>query len=620
MSQLNNKWSLNRAKGKTIGHNVWAFVAMAFALLSIIILFQYATFHFLSLTALFHEPTNWFAFWLPKIAAAIILASPLLLTRRRLWSVFVLLLVALWAVANNIYFHENNILITLDAIRMVGNLKGFEDSATSLFNTYAWVNMGLVGAYALLVLFLNIIEKCSKLPNDFAGKKRPLWWFICALLIGCVCSLGGGYCLYKTYQHSNAPGLPEIVWSVEWLNPFSTPTQIEVEAFQMERRDVNYTMNHSVVAYAVEMLYKGISLDMERKGDVSYTEREHEILRTIYHPERKGEDRILNQNLIILLVESLESWPLNLRDTDGNEVTPNINKLLQSEHVFYADKISSQARAGRSGDGQMTINSGLLPLMSGAACILYAYNDYPSFAPMFERSVLVTPTKNTWNKSTMFKQYGYKSISQPEDAVSQLGHNKPEENWWDEQILPIAADSCEGTQPYVMTILTLSMHSPFNLCPYSRYKQSFPTGIPESLDHYLACTHYADDCIRLLIERLDNIGALANTTLVITGDHSAFYDLNEFAPYAQNNFGFGEENYCPLIIISPHITSHVEQKQVAFQMDIYPTILSVLGCEDYFWKGFGANLMSDTIVRPCEINEAWVLSDKLIRDNYFAKH
>jgi hypothetical protein len=54
-------------------------------------------------------------------------------------------------------------------------------------------------------------------------------------------------------------------------------------------------------------------------------------------------------------------------------------------------------------------------------------------------------------------------------------------------------------------------------------------------------------------------------------------------------------------------------------MDVYPTILHLLDCQSYYWKGFGVNLMEKDAWknRPIQPAEAQQLSDKLIRANYF---
>ena len=98
--------------------------------------------------------------------------------------------------------------------------------------------------------------------------------------------------------------------------------------------------------------------------------------------------------------------------------------------------------------------------------------------------------------------------------------------------------------------------------------------------------------------------------------------LSDFTVYAkeQNLSIASGENYCPLIIYSPRISENIHVADTCYQMDIFPTILHLIGCEDYYWKGFGVNLM-DSVARhnrPISEKEAYNLSDKLIRSNYFA--
>ena len=94
----------------------------------------------------------------------------------------------------------------------------------------------------------------------------------------------------------------------------------------------------------------------------------------------------------------------------------------------------------------------------------------------------------------------------------------------------------------------------------------------------------------------------------------------KFIDDEKNNLGFGEINgYIPFIIYSPQIGNKIIIEEPVFQMDIYPTLLSLTGCEDYYWKGFGVNLLENGSwnIRTIQPNEAQELSDKMIRANYF---
>ena len=114
-----------------------------------------------------------------------------------------------------------------------------------------------------------------------------------------------------------------------------------------------------------------------------------------------------------------------------------------------------------------------------------------------------------------------------------------------------------------------------------------------------------------------------NTIVIISGDHTVFRNtIEEFDQYAMAH-GMDMQTtktYTPLIIYSPFILQNIYVSDVCYQMDIYPTILPLIGCEDYYWKGLGVNLLDSTARnnRNLSTEEASHLSNKLIRSNYFA--
>ena len=56
-------------------------------------------------------------------------------------------------------------------------------------------------------------------------------------------------------------------------------------------------------------------------------------------------------------------------------------------------------------------------------------------------------------------------------------------------------------------------------------------------------------------------------------------------------------------------------------MDIYPTILNLIGCENYYWQGLGTNILNTQKLnnRSISPNDASNLSNKLIINNYFTQ-
>ena len=149
---------------------------------------------------------------------------------------------------------------------------------------------------------------------------------------------------------------------------------------------------------------------------------------------------------------------------------------------------------------------------------------------------------------------------------------------------------------------------------------------PDLLQKYMECVNYTDKCIEYFVSSQLNDSVRENTTIVITSDHTIFKPamLTDYVDYAthKNLSIASRENYCPLIIYSPQIEGNVQIDELCYQMDIFPTILHLIGCEDYYWKGFGVNLL-DSVARrnrPITEKEAYELSDKLIRSNYFSSY
>ena len=84
----------------------------------------------------------------------------------------------------------------------------------------------------------------------------------------------------------------------------------------------------------------------------------------------------------------------------------------------------------------------------------------------------------------------------------------------------------------------------------------------------------------------------------------------------------------PLIILNSPTPGHIAD--IAGQVDIYPTLLTLLGLEDYTWHGLGVNLLSpahpaaalgsgDEGIVPYTQNrlrQAPDISDALIRKNF----
>jgi phosphoglycerol transferase MdoB-like AlkP superfamily enzyme len=230
---------------------------------------------------------------------------------------------------------------------------------------------------------------------------------------------------------------------------------------------------------------------------------------------------------------------------------------------------------------------------------------------LFGCSSTINPWPHIWNQTAMSKRYGYQQLLEPIQT----------EEWQDRDILNQCVQFIEkANSNFCVMGITISMHSPFTrvMNPLDISNQT-----PELLRKYMECVNYTDRCIQKFIEEQLSDTVKYNTTIVITSDHTIFKpavlkDFEEYSKEYELSFANGE-NYCPLIIFSPQIKDNVKVNDVCYQMDVYPTIMHLIDCDEYYWKGFGVNVL-DSMARhnrPVTEKEAYELSDKLIRSNYF---
>ena len=353
-------------------------------------------------------------------------------------------------------------------------------------------------------------------------------------------------------------------------------------------------------------------------------------------------------NCVIILAESLESWVLN-KTVEGQEITPNLNRILRDSSVIYAPHVLSQVKGGRSIDAQLLMCTGLLPINSGPYSIKFPESYYPSLVKAFKekhknaRAYSLTIDKPmVWNQCIIAPVLGYDSLvskscfiqEEPVGSRKQVGDRaflrqclskmKKNEVWSD-----------SGNT--LVQCVTYSGHNPFIL-PDSLKKVFFSEDVPDVLNRYMTMANYTDRAIGEFISRLKSDKRFENTLVVIMGDHKALGTVRKELcsdPVGKNILS--DKAFVPLIILNA--PSNMYYGKVMGQIDVYPTLLDLLGLNDYWWKGLGEsifnpqkpdfdvdsqlNIVGDTAGIPDEevrmAKKAWEISDLIIRYDYLGR-
>lgn len=592
-------------------------VAIAFALFLCFLCVEFHKDMFglrVGISALWKHPVSFIKYYWGTMLLPLFISSFVLITKRYWWTILVAFLMTIWVIANLMYYSFCDALLDWQSVLLVGNMSGAWSSIIVLWtNTMTMLVSGFV--VYLLILFALSWRNKNKSASSIAS--FSLWGALVVILL-CLQIVHNAK-IYKSetllfpYQLVDAEDAHIVPKLPKWMPLGVVVNTAQCSPIRTYPKWKNYYIEkQSIISYLLAMpIYECFlpshKVESVAKSDASYKEM---LAYLNYENGMLLRDFIPVRSLCILLIESLESWPI-LNNFEGREITPNLNRLVHNKHVLYCSKMKSQIRRGNSADGQMMLNSGLLPLEDGVACMQYGDNIYPNFAHCFESSLIVNPWPNIWNQDVMTKRYGYRTVIEPVGGVK--------ESWEDDVVMTKAMSwmkECETD--FCTMVITQSMHVPFNHVTTADFA-SINSNMTPSLVNYIKSVHWCDSCIGAFLDCWMADDKLSNSMLLITGDHTildrvAFQqgsslpkELIEYAP---------DGLYVPFIVYTPDIERNNMQEEQCYQMDMFPTILALNGGETYMWQGFGKNLLNSDERMKDEV-ECFRISDRMIKTNFF---
>lgn len=341
------------------------------------------------------------------------------------------------------------------------------------------------------------------------------------------------------------------------------------------------------------------------KESKTLSSKEKEVIRRTINDTKTSinieENGIKTTNIIFILVESYMSFTSDLI-IEGKEVTPYLNALKRDSMTYYNGLMRDNLTVGASSDGQFIYMTGLLPLRSVVTVSEAQKVTLPGLPQKLGReSRMIIPTiTSMWNQDAMCRQYGFDHLYSCNDYI---GEHKNNLN--DEQVFELAMQKDkESTSPFFSIILTLSMHQPYIEEEDETFKIKDST-IPSKLRCYLNKCHYTDRQIGKYLEHLKVMGLYKNSLIIIASDH----------PVHIKEFGNVREDIPLYIVNADNSKKHLWNLGKCNQLDVYPTLLDLLGIESD-WYGLGQSLLSphyqDTIT-----DQKWDVSEWILLSNYF---
>ena len=514
---------------------------------------------------LFH---NWHVVAI-SLANALLLLSPYWLLRRRWrWLVWIpLTLLTVWCLMQVCYCRAYDDLMPWQSLTLTQNVNS--TLAATTLSLLQWRDL------LILVPFLLLVVVCllGRRTREDGERIRP---FLLSLAGSLLLSLAGYLVKGENYEK-------RFLHNFSNRGYFAQNGMIPYGAFSLYQALFN---NHTVTDEERAMVDRFLAEDCPNYTDNPYS----------------ADGR---RNLVLIIVESLHTWPIGMQ-VDGREVTPVMNSLVAGDSVIYAPHVLFQTSHGHSSDAHFIYNTGLLPLRDGVVSVHHGDGPYPTLAaalPGYDcREIICTPGVN-WNQNVTARTYGFDTLYTREHLAAAL---KRQGNIDDAALIDFAGGLLPSLhQPFFLEMVTMTMHAPYT---DGKLPPSWITAsdtLNAEARGYFNCVHLTDSCIGVFINDLRRNGMAGNTVLAIVSDHTQLY----------RNRVMGISDYdavpddwgIPLIIAGCDTTLRYDA--VIGQVDVYPTLLDVMGANAYPWKGLGHSILRYPVAGAIQPRNMSVIGD-----------
>ncbi|MBD5347994.1 MAG: LTA synthase family protein [Bacteroides sp.] len=512
----------------------------------------------------FRAMSDWMLYAV-NIAATLLLSLPALLLRRVWIQLLIMVLVDIMWIANIMYCRTYFTAIPPESYALISNLADFTASVT---DSLRWADIFL----PLITLITGAAAYLTPATRPWPRRSTFIYVTLAATavtVVGILCR--GGF--YKSYD--------KLAQSC-YYSTCGVPT-------------------YSIAGHIAYSLMNSTNADnKETYKEIESWLNEKEVSR----PYRQVSDSVISrrQNLVLILLESFESWLID-SNVKGQVITPYLNNLITKPNTLYAPYTLTQVSSGRSIDAQLLIGSGLLPMLNSVYSMKYPQYEYPSLMKAIKqqrggRSVILSCDKPiTWNQEVIARSMGYDSLLHRSAwNLDELIGNPAKLS--DGSFLRQSVEKLRTNQlgidgkPFLLTFITYSGHNPFKLPDNMKDKglQQAVSGFPERLADYILMAHYTDSQLHTLIDYLQSRPDADQTLIVITGDHEGLAGDRDAMCRATKEYNLvSPEQFTPFIVLNSPVGGRINE--VIGQVDLYPTLLDLLGLNEYSWKGVGENIL-----------------------------
>lgn len=282
------------------------------------------------------------------------------------------------------------------------------------------------------------------------------------------------------------------------------------------------------------------------------------------------------KNVIMIQVESLGGFVIN-QTVNQKEVTPNLNKLVQTSHYFPNQRFLYGA--GHTSDTDFVANTSYFPLPDAAVFVRYGRDNFTSLpktliSNKYSAFAYHGFNRDFWNRNVALSSLGYQKFyaadNYPKGEKMNMGLN-------DGDFLSATADYIkEQPKPNLSYVITLSSHVPFTTYSQTKELGINIDGYPNQVGGYLENINYTDRMLGEFFDKLKDAGLYDDSLILVYGDHNPV-----LTAFSVGTIKYDPETVqgkeVPLIIKLPYDIDGETHVNKGVHLDIMPTVLDLLG-------------------------------------------
>lgn len=317
------------------------------------------------------------------------------------------------------------------------------------------------------------------------------------------------------------------------------------------------------------------------------------------NPEYTGVAK--GKNVFVIHLESLQQFMIDYK-WQGQEVTPNLNKLYHETNTLSFDNFFHQVGQGKTADAELMLENSLFGLPEGAAMVTAGSTNTWQAAPaMLDQKGYTTAAfhgdvPSFWNRDNTYKSWGYDYYFSK--AYFQSGKNFDVGYGLKDKIfLKDSAKYIEQLpQPFYAKLITVTNHYPYLLDKANQTIEKTDTG-DSTVDGYVQTARYLDEALGEFMDWLKATGLDKNSMLVLYGDHYGISGNHKPAVAKLlgqkkfTDFDNAQFQKVPFMIHMDGLKGGINHTYGG-EIDVLPTLLNLLGISNKGDVQFGTDLLA----------------------------